>query len=65
MHDPQRWSDGLSWLDSHAEIPRRTDDGKPPVWVYECQTRKRLGEIPADGTVGPDGWVIPFRLNQE
>lgn len=61
MHDPRRWSDGLTFRDSHREVPARTGGGRPPEYVVECQTVKRIGEIPADGTVGPDGWLVPYR----
>lgn len=65
LHDPRRWCDGLSWIDSYSQVPKWTADKRPPVWVYECERRVRLGEIPADGTVGPDGWLTPYHLIQE
>lgn len=65
MHDPRASCDGLAWDTTYSLTPKWTPDNLPPVWIYECQSRKRLGEIPADGTVGPDGWTKPFSLWQE
>lgn len=65
LHDPRRRCDGLAWDTTFFQTPKWTPDNLPPVWVYEHQSRVRLGEIPADGTVGADGWLEPFRLTQE
>lgn len=54
--------DGTGFLATSSHLPRNTGGMGPPVWVYEDRTFKRLGDIPVDGSVGPDGWAVPRRL---
>lgn len=59
LHDPSRQGDGLGFRDSYTVTPMNTGTNLPPVWVYECERYVRLGDIPADGSVGESGWLTP------
>lgn len=62
FHEHQQWGDGLTFDDSYTFLPIGGASDRPPEWVYHCQRRTRLGEIPVDGTCDSDGWVVPPRL---
>lgn len=62
VSDTRRYVGGLSWDDHFTVVPMSGGGKDIPVWVYDCERHVRLGDIPPDGTVGGDGWVVPHRF---
>ena len=61
VHCPRDWVGGDRWTDSYTVNPVFGAYDRPPVWVYECVRGSELGQLPAGGVVGEDGWVSPRR----
>jgi len=62
LHAPVKASDGLIFLDTVTLNKLRSSPTGATVTVVDARRAITLNVIPAGGTVGPDGWLVPARL---